>query len=311
MSTPKFVMAYPLPNFTMTKDEVRLEREIKIRKLKSQEVDFLRENRVIRSRAGALKVSYENALEIASSVPFPAGAIEVFLRIGRVLTSLRLFKEGHVFTDVAIPNIRYGMLKDDVREAFDSSLISLSPFQPELYAIEKPPYSLKKDEIKPLTKFHSTLTSIRLPKDLSIAVTWFNQALETADSLDCLIKHIVALEAMYLERGPELAYRLSNRVSSFVGRSPHEKLSIKHWIGEFYKMRSTIIHGGKRTYIIPSKYLLKLERYARVSIKKMIALRQKYKKNTLLKLIENSIFDDGQRAKLEKEAVEFYGFSLR
>lgn len=310
MSTSKFVMAYPLPNFTMAKDEVRLEREIKIRKLQSHEVDFLKENPVIRSRVGALKVSYENVLEIASSAPFPAGAIEVFLRIGGVLTTLRLLKEGHVFTDIAIPNIRYDMLRDDVREAFDSSLISLFPFQPEIYAIEKPTYSLKKDEIEPLVKLHNTLTCMKLPTDLKVAVSWFNQALETADSLDCLIKHIVALEAMYLKGGPELSYRLSNRISSFVGRSPDERLSIKHWIREFYKMRSQIIHGGKMTYIIPSKYLSKLERYVRVSIKKMIALRQKYNKDTLLKLVENSIFDDGSRAELNKEAVEFYGFSF-
>ena len=310
MSTPKFVMAFPLPNFKMAKDEVRLEKEVKIRKLGSQEIDFLKGNEAYKHRAQALKVSYENALEIGSSAPFPDGAIDIFFKRKSVLTTLRLFKEGHLFIDISIPHIRYDILKEDVRDAFDSFFISMSPFQPELYSIEKPDYALKIDEIDRLTNFHNILRSIKLPSDLNVAVIWFNQALETANNLECLIKHIVALEAMYLKGGPELTYRLSNRVSSFVGRSPHERLSIKHWIREFYKMRSTIIHGGKRTYIIPSEYLSKLEGYVRVSIKKMIALRQKYKKDTLLKLIENSIFDDEPRAKLEKEAVESYGFSL-
>lgn len=151
---------------------------------------------------------------------------------------------------------------------------------------------------------------MKLPSDLAVAVTWFNQALETANSLECLIKHIVALEALYLEGGPELTYRLSNRVSSFVGRSPDERLSIKHHIKEFYKLRSKIIHGGKMSYIVPSEFLSKLENYVRISIVKMIALRQKYKKPRLLELVESSIFDDKQRANLEKEVEEFYGFTF-
>lgn len=303
-------MAFPLPNLTMAKDEVRLEKEVKIRKLETQEIDFLRENKVCKYRAQALKVSYENALEIGSSAEFPAGAIEIFFKWKNVLTTLRLFKEGHVFIDISIPHIRYDIFKEDVRDAFDSFFISVTPFQPELYSMKKPNYFLKEDEIDQLKAFHNVIKRIKLPSDLKVAVAWFNQALETADSLECLIRHVVALEAMFLEGGPELTYRLSNRVSSFIGKSPDERLSIKHWIKEFYKMRSKIIHGGQRRYIIPQNLLSELEEYVRISIVKMIALRQQYKKDKLLKLVEKSIVDDGQRAKLEKEAVEFYDSSL-
>lgn len=119
--------------------------EIKIRKLETQEIDFLRENKVYRHRAQTLKVTYENALEIGSSAPFPAGAIDIFFKRKNVLTTLRLFKEGHLFIDISIPHIRYDILKEDVREAFDSFFISVSPFQPELYSIKKPNYFLKED----------------------------------------------------------------------------------------------------------------------------------------------------------------------
>jgi hypothetical protein len=76
-------------------------------------------------------------------------------------------------------------------------------------------------------------------------------------------------------------------------------------------MRSKIIHGGKRGYIIPVEYLSKLEEYVRLSIVKMIALRQRYKRNRLAELIEESIYDDKNRLQLDKETEEFYGFGFQ
>jgi hypothetical protein len=50
--------------------------------------------------------------------------------------------------------------------------------------------------------------------------------------------------------------------------------------------------------------------HAWVSLIKMIALRQNYEKGKLLQLIEDSIFDDTQRTKFEKEVTKFYGFEF-
>jgi hypothetical protein len=295
----------------MEKDEVQLENGIKIRKVRDQELASLAKNEIFEFRIRNLNVTYENVLEIASSSQFPAGAFDIMSKKENVLTTLRLFKEGHLFIDLSIPQISHGSLKSEIRGVLDSFAISMSSFEPLLYTMQKPHYSLRRSETDRLTGFHCIISKTKLSLDLGVAVSWFNQALETPDSLDCLIKHVTALEALYLEGGPELTYRLSHCVSSFLGRSPVERLEINHWIREFYNMRSKIIHGGKRGYIIPVEYLSKLEEYVRLSIVKMIALRQRYKRNRLAELIEESIYDDKNRLQLDKETEEFYGFGFQ
>ena len=308
MSMYKYTIAFALPNFRMTVDKVEFEKGVVIRKLQPQEVELLQKDRISKIRMRTLQIAYEHALEITSTDSKYAG-FDVFFKQKGTLEALRLFKEGHVFIDLPIPAVRQ-TLKGAVKNAFDSFFISMSSFQPGMYKVEKPNYLLEKSEIESLTKLYNIMKERKLPSDLTIAKTWFNEALETPDSLECLTKHIIALEAMFLEGGSELTYRLSNLVASFVGKTTVDRLSIKHWIKEFYKMRSNIIHGGKMSYIIEWKYMSKLEKYVRTSLVKMIALRHNCKKGKLLQLIEKSIFDDTQRRKFEEEVAEFYGFQF-
>jgi hypothetical protein len=307
-SAYKYTIAFALPNFRMTVDEVKLEKGVIIRKLQPEEKEFLQKDKINELRIRTLQITYDHALEITSDKSNYAG-LDTFFKQKRTLEALRLFKEGHIFIDLPIPAVRQ-TLKGAVKDAFDSFFISMSSFQPEMYKVQKPNYLLEKDEIDSLKKLYDIMKKVKLPPDLTIAKTWFNEALETVDSLECLIKHVIALEAIFLEGGPELTYRLSNLVASFIGKATTDRLFIKHWIREFYKMRSKIVHGGKMNYIIEWKYLSKLEKYVRVSLIKMIALRQNYEKGKLLQLIEDSIFDDTQRTKFEKEVTKFYGFEF-
>ena len=63
-------------------------------------------------------------------------------------------------------------------------------------------------------------------------------------ALDSIIDVAIALEAMYQVGPPEQTYRLATRASYFLEESPEGRTATYESVKEFYKTRSSIVHGG-------------------------------------------------------------------
>ena len=55
---------------------------------------------------------------------------------------------------------------------------------------------------------------------------------------------MIALEAMYQVGPPEQTYRLATRASYFLEESAESRIATYKAVRDFYKARSTIVHGG-------------------------------------------------------------------
>ena len=63
--------------------------------------------------------------------------------------------------------------------------------------------------------------------------------------LDGIVDVAIALEAMYEVNPPEQTYRLATRASYFLEGCPERRVSTYETVRDFYRARSTIVHGGK------------------------------------------------------------------
>ena len=107
---------------------------------------------------------------------------------------------------------------------------------------------------------------------LNIAMRWFRESLTRVRTEDIVISLGVAMEAMFGEQGERRGFRkrLSSRGSWYYADSAMEKNDIKELIGDFYDLRSRIVHGGQMPHPTPP-VTEGISRVLRSSIKSMIA----------------------------------------
>lgn len=119
---------------------------------------------------------------------------------------------------------------------------------------------------------------------------YYSQAAERIE--ERLINLFVSLEALFLTERIELGYRLSLRVASlirnfYIDRKPQE---IAQEIRDLYGKRSALVHGDPLK--ITWDEMSRLEDYTSKSIQMFIKLSQRKSKIEILKLIDDSLFDE-------------------
>lgn len=125
---------------------------------------------------------------------------------------------------------------------------------------------------------------------------WYSDLTERDE--EKLIDLIISLETLYLTERLELAYRLSLRVASLIGHFYKDKTpeQIAMEIKALYNKRSRVVHGDPEE--ITSSEMSNLKDYACKSIQMFIKLSLTMNKRGILKLIDDSLFNEKIRDSL-------------
>lgn len=235
----------PLFNFESDIDEKGIEIDrVKIRKIKEHEFfvfSNLEEN-------ATLSNIFHNLTHVMfmklSSPDLNSGYDEVRIKFQNVIDSLSLLKEGNpriggIFRNITNPWIHY-----DSR--FENEVIS------------KTALKLKKTDKHKLKQTYDLLVSIDFSKKenkfLEISKKRFVLALSRTSKIDQLIDLMISLESLYVSSPGEITVRLSNRLSTLIGKNDNEREDLWKFTKKVYNIRSGIVHGeGLRSNEINGK----------------------------------------------------------
>jgi len=307
----------PLPHFQSELEEINLIDGLKIRKITWEE----RESIFLDLSINSLQ-AHENTALLATSdfvAEYTWCKETPFANVQKVALALSLFK----------PNSRvdyHGSI--NYRMLWRKSFVGVS--SPAPLARSKP-YKLTKEEAG---KFLSFWKNEFLPiigeneHFLHIALSRFEDYRRRTNWSMGLVDLVICLEAMYLRKDQELAYRLSHRCATILGygKSAEDKERIRSFIKEAYSIRNKLVHGASAQKIdwerIRSKLSIQLEglydfiektsEYVRQSIRQFLALTVKHeldgkKHHKFLQIVDSSIYTDKL---LEEYLLENAGFPL-
>ncbi|MCK4459533.1 MAG: hypothetical protein KAU52_07410 [Methanosarcinales archaeon] len=166
----------------------------------------------------------------------------------RILTMLRLFKEG----DVELENyyikpisflprgLQYRFVPNVLRSVYQYKLSN----------------SGRDDFIDFVGKIENVLSEA-LRKEgsdfLDFALRYYNFAKERETNEDKLIDYMIVFEALYLTDKAELAYRISNRVATLLGEDEQNRQEIFSNIKDSYNLRSVLVHGSLFKHTVDKK----------------------------------------------------------
>ena len=156
---------------------------------------------------------------------------------------------------------------------------------------------------------------------MQIALTFFEDGIRKELNPDLnemrLIDFMIALESLFLQQGPEIAYKFSNRVAMLVSSSDSEKQEVRRYATKLYKLRSQIVHGASTKGEI-SQNLTRLEcgqetvfkctvrEILRRSILYFLSIFVNgYKKGKILEMLDDAIFDKKVEKKINLSKKKF------
>lgn len=227
---------------------------------------------------------------------------EVHEEIGRILTTLRLYKVGSVTairTKWRAKTI-LGMLGTTIGGARFSTSYRYGIGIEDLGSLQKFMEVVK--TLIPIEAIHGGTETVDY---VTIALRRYSDSLLKPDVVEAkLTSAIMCLEALYLKTAEreELSHRLAQRVSrllSFLGRNP---LEVYNLLKQAYGMRSKYIHGSqleKEERQTVRKVTMLVINYARQSVVLFLQLRQKVEKEKFLNLIDNSLLSEKASQKLK------------
>ena len=179
-----------------------------------------------------------------SSPDLNSGYEHVKRKFENLIDSLSLLNKGNprvggIFRNITNPWIHY-----DSR--FENKIIS------------KTPLKLKKNEKQKLKQIYDLLISIDFSKKenkfLEISKKRFVLALSRTSKIDQLIDLMISIESLYVSSPGEITVRLSNRLSTLIGKNDKEREDLWKFTKKVYNMRSGIVHGeGLRSNEINGK----------------------------------------------------------
>lgn len=226
---------------------------------------------------------------------------EVRAKFEDVITSLRLFKEnedfgGGIFAAIPLDNVY---------------TIGLLPLLPISFRIAPSVYELRGSEIDDFktfwTEHRRSLSNIRKSysdktwSSLKIALRRYNLSYEREHREDRFLDYMISFEALYGRESEttEITHRISTRFARALGRTckeEYEKYSqekrsnnsrggLRDKMKKFYKVRSSVVHGGE---FKPKEFSLgKAKEHLRKSILKFVALAESgYKHDQLLGYVD-------------------------
>lgn len=294
----KFYAFAPLEGFSSEVDEIELDKNLRITRLSKEKLSELfkvgrdvsiSQDRIFRFRF-ILACEYETSKIIGeeNSKPKILPSQEIKKTFDNVISALRLFKKGVVgYNFIQIKPLGWYPMSTST-----TSGIFTYPYFGH--------YKLEKHEIE---DFKILLKKIeKAPDFLTIPINRFNFANDRERPEDKLIDYIIAFESLFTKEPQELSYRLSIRVSFFMGKSYKDRKEIFTLIKKAYDLRSKIVHGmnyDKNVEVngesIPIQdFVSRIEELLRESIKESIKSSLQFKnRDSLLKKIDEKIFKGG------------------
>jgi len=220
----------------------------------------------------------------------------------KVISALRIYKEGVPYFDRLYHIPLYYPSMD---------IGATGQIIPRL-TISNKKYNLKKEEESEFVKywkfFKDISENVGKHEYINIALRRFNYALIESEQEDKLIDIMIALEALYLKELDELKYRLSLRIAILLGKTDEQRMIIKNFIGESYKVRSMVVHGKKikkikieDKHISLKELILKLKSYLRQSIYIFLKLKEiYYDHDSIIDMLEKAILNPSLREDISK-----------
>ena len=219
--------------------------------------------------------------------------VEIF---NDLITTLRLFKSGVV---------GYKHIYSYCLSSWDDSMRASLGERDFIGKV----YTLSKSEVYKFKKWReefNRLKSLKIKKEIEIAIRRFNYAYERVNLEDKLIDYVIAFESLLLLGESEKKFKFAQRGAFLLGKEikdPKRRYNYmkeaKEFLSKAYKLRSNIVHGSKRlenkTKInkkeVPKQTFIEvIEEYLRKSIKIYLKISTKKKKEVILKDLDDSIF---------------------
>jgi hypothetical protein len=256
----------PLENFSCDQEEVELEHGLSIRRISLTELgDFMdsRFNSPL-SRMSFVKYVVEHRYQtrkVIGNSRSPSVASDSTAMIPRVLTALRLFKNGNLGTNL-------------IRSAPALATLGLLGVSSATYRMGGvrfggPAYTLGAVEVRPFTEFWQDVKHLDFEHldPLNVAIRRFEYSYERTKLEDKLVDYMVAFEALFFKKGEmgEFRHKLSVRVARFLTSLYLQRVTIASRITDFYDKRSAVVHGEHVE--LNDAFVQEVENYLRESIK--------------------------------------------
>jgi hypothetical protein len=264
----QFYCVAPLQNFRNELDEIELGDGLKIRRIKKEESERLLVTLRLSGGGPSFKVlQFHFVVELLIESPKRFGDspsdvtanMDPALQVGKVVTALRIFKEGNVASNSI-------QTYPAIRGPFGSESTS---FQERLTEWGNP-LVMKKGEAQAFKEFWDTFKNIEISKTsaVNVALRRFNFAYERTQLEDKLIDLMIAFEALFLkENEASSVHKLTLRFAKLLGKSFEERQGLEKEMKNFYRKRSAIVHGEVTQ--IDGKFVLSLETRLRSSLKSL------------------------------------------
>jgi hypothetical protein len=105
--------------------------------------------------------------------------------------------------------------------------------------------TVREDDLADLQAHLALVSDVITSPDLRLAVALgrFNLCIERLELPDRLVDAIVGLEALFLDEGAELSFRLSLRAAASISTDKSQRIAAYGFLRAAYALRSSILHG--------------------------------------------------------------------
>lgn len=176
---------------------------------------------------------------------------KAFYNLDQLLNIFRVFSgERQIWIEgYAIPTdqwcISYNITKKSLARMYEASGINflIRPFDlDELYKLN-PQLMYKIESV--LKKEDQTQLECKIVNSL----VWLGESVKEKDDTHKLLKMVISLEGLLLEKEGCKKYLLAERCALLLSKIFDDKMKVKELIEEVYKLRNDIVHEGKRPFI--------------------------------------------------------------
>jgi hypothetical protein len=287
----------PLHNFKSELEVIKLDKNLKIRKIhdKEQKQLWLKNFSIIpKFEIPLIKFVLDAQYQVKEHRRDEMSYIKELF--DRVISAMRLFKKG---------TFGYNRITTKIYWACPISKASMSSGINYYEPFHGAQYELSKDEAEDLVKFWEMFKEVDFKKYgfIDLAIRRFNLAHVRKELEDKLIDLMIAFEALYLLRTEdELGFKLATRAAFILGKDKgkSEKEKIYNFLKKAYRIRSGIVHGNKHLEkniklsddeeISVQNFVLQLEDYLRQSIIHFVNLSMNYEMKEISQYLDRIMF---------------------
>lgn len=234
----------PLDNFDCDTYEIDLGEGLRIRRMASNELeqilDRVKQPYPIARLKYAAELTHQTQKILGEGLRARNPELEVDEReeFDKLVTALRLFKTGAVGFNIVFIT---PLIRIPLGESASGNLDNYRLFVGRRY-------HLNESEVSKFKNFWNNFSKMDLskPSSLAVAIRRFGYAYERWKLDDKIVDYMVAFEALFSkehEGSESIGYKLSVRAARFLAKDYSQRRRIMKEMRDFYKLRSTIIHG--------------------------------------------------------------------